>query len=255
MNSSVSKNYDLIASIFDHDMALNMRYDDIGFYVDRINGKVSVLEVGCGTGRISIPVSRVCDHLVGIDISLPMLFELKRKLESAAEKTSNIQLIAMNACSIALQKKFDYIFFGFSSINYLTQPAQVANFLLSLKPLLTDGGCVLLDAFVPKVARDSTDAWMEDYIRVIPGGGKLKRLKSITAEGDISFVRRRYERYSVDGNLEQVINTESRIRPYSPEDLCRFLQEAGFELQGTWWNYEVRAREGADFFSVEARLE
>ncbi len=255
MNSSVSKNYDLIASIFDQDMALNMRYDDIGFYVERTKGKVSVLEVGCGTGRISIPVSKVCEHLVGIDASVPMLFELKRKLENAAEKITNIQLIAMNACSIALQEKYDYIFFGFSSINYLTQPAQVEKFLLSLKPLLKDGGCVLLDAFIPKPLAKPTASWMEDYTRMIPGGGLLKRFKSITAEGAVNFIQRRYEQYSLDGSLEQVINTESRIRPYSPEDLCRFLQEAGFELQGTWWNYEARgASEGADFFSVEARL-
>lgn len=55
MKLSVNKNYDLIASIFDHDMALNMRFDDPGFYLNRIAGKGSVLEVGCGTDRIGLP--------------------------------------------------------------------------------------------------------------------------------------------------------------------------------------------------------
>lgn len=252
MSSSVSKNYDLIAPIFDQDMALNMRFNDVGFYIDRVAGKGSVLEVGCGTGRISIPISKVCGELVGIDASIPMLLELRKKLHDASDDIPNIQLVAMDASAIVLQKKFDYILFGFSSINYLTHPEQVKIFLLSLKPLLNDGGRVLLDAFTPKPVARLATGWTDDYVRSLPSGGLLKRFKRITPEGDINFIQRRYEEYSIQGDLERVINTESRIRPYTPDELCSFLQATGFKVSAEWWNYGEGA--GADFYSVEAML-
>lgn len=254
MNSSVSKNYDLIASIFDQDMALNMRFNDVDFYLERVTGKSSVLEVGCGTGRISIPVSKVCGELVGIDASIPMLLELRKKLHDVSDDIPNIQLVAMDASAIVLQKKFDYIFFGFSSVNYLTHPEQVKYFLLSLKPLLNDDGRILLDAFIPKSVTRFATSWMEDYVRTLPTGGQLKRFKRITPEGDINFIQRRYEEYSVLGDLERVINTESRIRPYTPDELCAFLQATGFKVSAEWWNYGEGEGAGADFYSVEAML-
>ena len=37
----------------------------------RVGG--TVLELGCGTGRVSVPVAKVSNHLVGIDRSAGML--------------------------------------------------------------------------------------------------------------------------------------------------------------------------------------
>ena len=169
MKSYVRKNYDLIASIFDHDMALNMRFDDVGFYVDRVAGKGSVLEVGCGTGRIAIPVSKVCKEFVGVDLSLPMLNGFQQKILESESK--NIQLAMMDARCLAFKKKFDYVFFGFSGINYLTQPDDVILFIQSLKSILATNGRVLLDTFVPKSILNLLTGWTTDYVRQLPSGG------------------------------------------------------------------------------------
>ncbi|HCS65406.1 MAG TPA: hypothetical protein DIW64_15835 [Cellvibrio sp.] len=254
MKSSVNSNYDLIASLFDYDMALNMRFDDVGFYVDRTRGKDAVLEVGSGTGRIGIPVSKVCNQLVAIDASLPMLLMFQQKLQQSREASSNILLAVMDARSLALKQKFDYIFFGFSSINYLTHPDEVMAFIESLKPILQTNGRLLLDVFVPKnLAILSTD-WTLDYVRPLPSGGQLKRSKQITPDRSVNVIKRRYEEYSAAGIFERVIDTESRIRPYRPEELRAMLMESGFSICGEWWDYGQSSADNAGFFSIEATL-
>lgn len=250
MKSSVSGNYDLIASIFDHDMALNMPFDDLGFYVSRVAGENSVLEVGCGTGRIAIPVSKVCNEFVGVDASLPMLGVFQQKI--GEPEHSNIRLAVMDARSLAFKQKFDYVFFGFSSINYLIQLQEVRLFIQSLKSILAMGGRVLLDIFIPKpiVLTD----WTTDYVRQLPSGGQLKRSKQITPEGPVNIIKRCYEEYSAAGALESTINTESRIRPYRPEEIKQILIQCGFSICGEWWDYGSSVADDAQFFSVEACL-
>lgn len=252
MKSSVSNNYDLIASVFDHDMALNMRFDDLRFYVSRVAGKASVLEVGCGTGRIGIPVSKVCNDFVGIDSSLPMLNVFQQKIR--ATEHNNIQLVVMDARSLAFKQQFDYVFFGFSSINYLTQPDEVALFIRSLKSILRPNGRVLLDVFVPKAIQMFSVGWTTDYARQLPSGGQLKRSKQITPEGPVNIIKRCYEEYSAEGALERTINTESRIRPYRPEEITQILIQSGFSICGEWWDYSSSPAHDAEFYSVEARV-
>jgi len=250
MKLSVNKNYDLIASIFDHDMALNMRFDDLGFYINRIAGKGSVLEVGCGTGRIGLPVSKVCNDFVGVDSSLPMLSVFQQKIAESAHR--NIQLAVMDARSLAFKQKFDYVFFGFSSINYLTQPEEVVSFIRSLKLILAVNGRVLLDIFVPKLIPMLSTGWTTDYVRELPSGGLLKRSKQISPEGPVNVIKRCYEQYSVAGVPERTINTESRIRPYRPNEIKEMLIQCGFSICGEWWDYGSSRADEAQFFSVEA---
>jgi SAM-dependent methyltransferase len=48
--------------------------DDISFYAGRIpSPDVDVLELGCGTGRVIIPLSQYCRSMHGIDLSKSMI--------------------------------------------------------------------------------------------------------------------------------------------------------------------------------------
>lgn len=96
--------------------------------------------------------------------------------------------------------------------------------------------------------------WTLDYVRPLPLGGQLKRSKQITPEGSINVIKRCYEEYSAEGIFERVINTESHIRPYRPEELRAMLIESGFSICGEWWDYGQSSADNAEFFSIEAVL-
>lgn len=248
----MNTNYDLIASIYDYDMALNMPYPDVDFYLDRVSGLASVLEVGCGTGRIAIPMAQRCRDMYGIDASLPMLQNCQEKLNALQACRPQIQLAAMDARRISLRKRFDYIFFAFSGINYLHNPADVKEFLWSLHALLAPGGRILLDAFIPK--HQSIVDWTVDYVRPLPNGNQLRRTKRIIPQHNVNFIYRQYEESLVDGALIRAFETFSVIKPYSPRELRELLHSCGFTVCQEWLNYGQQSEPTADFYSVEAAL-
>jgi hypothetical protein len=124
-------------------------------------------------------------------------------------------------------------------------------FIQSLKSILATNGRVLLDTFVPKSIPGLLTGWTTDYVRQLPSGGQLKRSKQIVTEGSINVIKRRYEQYSATGVLERTINTESRIRPYRPEQITQMLIQSGFSICNEWWDYGSSSSDDAQFFSVE----
>jgi SAM-dependent methyltransferase len=59
--------------------------DDIAFYQARLPGSdATVLELGCGTGRVLLPLAARCGFIQGLDRSQAMLARCQQKLQAAA---------------------------------------------------------------------------------------------------------------------------------------------------------------------------
>ena len=70
------------ASLYDLDQR-NITKDDIPFYLEyasKLHG--SILELACGTGRVTIPLANEGYNIWGIDLSKEMLDQLKVKMEN-----------------------------------------------------------------------------------------------------------------------------------------------------------------------------
>ena len=76
----------------------------------------SVLEIGCGTGLNFRYLLEYLDpaagQLTGVDFSAPMLRRAARRV--ARHGWSNVELIEADAARLALDRRFDAIFFGYS---------------------------------------------------------------------------------------------------------------------------------------------
>src|SRR5205814_2183621 len=88
--------WDEYAPFYDWENARTLGRKDVPFWRDvAANTKGRVLELGCGTGRISLPLARAGVSLVGVDRSAPMLararprvVRLGRKRSARAARTS-----------------------------------------------------------------------------------------------------------------------------------------------------------------------
>ena len=76
--------WDAYAPFYDWENRRTVGRRDVRFWTDlasRADG--TVLELGCGTGRLSIPVARAAPRFIGIDRSEPMLRRLRTRMRRA----------------------------------------------------------------------------------------------------------------------------------------------------------------------------
>ncbi|MCP5023540.1 MAG: class I SAM-dependent methyltransferase [bacterium] len=72
---------------------LNGGPDDLIFYRDRITSlETKVFELGCGTGRLSIPLAESCAFVHGVDLSDAMISICMEKLEHAKLLSSKVKV-------------------------------------------------------------------------------------------------------------------------------------------------------------------
>jgi len=116
--------------------------------LEELAGGGAALEFGVGTGRIALPLSERGVPVHGIDISEPMLEQLRRKPGS-----QRVALTAGDFATTRVGDTFKLTYLVFNTItNLTTQDEQVAcfqNAAASLEP----GGCFVIEVFVPELRR------------------------------------------------------------------------------------------------------
>ena len=85
------------------EFALGVAHD----YLDPSFRPTRALDFGCGVGRLAIPLARICQSVVGVDVSEPMLAEARRNsLELGAH---NISFVSGNDSLSAISGDFDLV--------------------------------------------------------------------------------------------------------------------------------------------------
>jgi ubiquinone/menaquinone biosynthesis C-methylase UbiE len=97
----------------------------------------SVLDVGCGTGQIIDYVKSKADMVVGIDISLQMLKQTRKKLSGC----NDVLLISADSRNLLLQASFDKIVSCFMLV--ILSREDRMRVIESMEPLLNENGALI----------------------------------------------------------------------------------------------------------------
>lgn len=241
---SYPSSYDRIATIYDQDMGRNVTGKDIDFYVQAgVKARGPVLELGCGTGRIALPLTQAGCTVVGIDSSLPMLQQMKRKADQLESREKRRLLIScMNMASLAFDSEFALILCPYSAISYLLDETDIENCLNDVRRCLMRSGRFILDIFVPRpdLLCLPDKLVIFDYRREIADGLFLERRKTI--EKDLPARTNRITRYyrliGHGGLVLEEFSTLETIRYYFQTELKLLLQSHGFEVLGEYGDFE-----------------
>lgn len=224
--------YNIIAPIYDFDMGLNMPFDDVTGYLDLLPpAPAKLLEVGCGTGRLTLPLADCGFSITAIDRSGPMLEQLqaKRSLQN------DISTMQVDARHISLVGPFDAVIFGYSGFQYLLSDQDIKMFCDQVKRLITPNGSLILDIFLHHDGAE-TGACILDYERELEDGRVLTRRKRLSINNGVNTIRREYMLEGPGG--QQKYRTESHQRLYSPESLVSKLETQGFKLDTGMFDYQ-----------------
>lgn len=108
-----------------YDLEYQNKKDDVDFYyklAQKIDG--SILECGCGTGRILVPIAKLGKEIWGFDANVEMLNIARKKIKSLTlnkqVKIFKDDLVEFSS-PLFKNKQFNLIFLSFDGLAYLAQ--------------------------------------------------------------------------------------------------------------------------------------
>ena len=114
-----------------------------------------MLELGCGTGRITLPLARTCRRVYGLDLSAAMIAICRAKIASESLPASKITVAEADITAFDLPEQFDWIIAPFRVFQNLESDAQVDRFFECVRKHLKPGGACILNVFNPNRDRQT----------------------------------------------------------------------------------------------------
>lgn len=126
---------------------------EAAFYVDearRANGLV--LELGCGTGRILIPMAEAGVAVVGLDLSPAMLAIARQKISRCDDEVRRrIEIVEGDMGDFSLGRRFDLITIPYRAFLHLPTPEDQRRALRCIREHLADDGRLVFNIFDPSL--------------------------------------------------------------------------------------------------------
>ena len=184
------------------------------------------LDLGCGTGSMTMELARRGAEMIGVDISADMLAVAR---DRAADAGLDILYLNQDMADFELYGTVDFIVSSLDCVNYITRKNDLKRVFRLVNNYLDPGGLFIFDVnteyklsqvlggntFVSD-GRDIFWAWQNEY-------DKKSRL--------CNFYLTFFERVGETYRRFDEVHTE---RAYGADELCLMLREAGLKVEAVY---------------------
>jgi SAM-dependent methyltransferase len=235
-----------------YDYEYRRRRADIAFYRGLASGLLGgpgrILDLGCGSGRLSLALARDGHQVVGLDQSEAMLDRLGARLAKAPPAVQQRVVTAQGDLRMFdLGLSVPLAFAAFNVVEHLYTRSEVVAWLLCVARHLEPGGHLAFDVQMPDLAwllRDSSRRWARTRFTHPRTGQKL--VYSTNHDYDpvsqIAVIRIYYEPADGRGRGRVVKLTQ---RKFFPAELETLLWAGGFELVQRYGDFQGQPLDGA----------
>lgn len=253
MGGDLDVPYSRFAKLYDHVMQ-DVGYDFWIDYVERLVKRLGraprrVLDLACGTGNTTIPFARRGYQVEGLDLSPEMLERARAK---AAAAGLDIPFGQADMRSFVVAEPFDLVTCLYDSINYVLEPAELAEVCRRVRAALSPGGLFIFDvnsayrlSHIPETTMFVEDngfslVWENKY-------STADRIWEITLTG---FVR-------ADGDLFRQFKEVHRERAFTVEEITGAIEAAGLRPLAAYsaYSFDPPDDETARIYFVAGREE
>ena len=210
--------------------------DQLNFYrrqVARYGGPV--LELACGSGRLTIPLAKAGLNITGMDISEEMLQLAKLKASKAGISTSFIQ---GDMRSFDLGEKFKFIFIPAPSLSHLHKREEIEDCLSCVRRHLAEEGRFLLELFnssVRMLARESGRRYPVGQYEDPKAGSQVFVTEEVGYDS-ASQVNHIQWFFRNEGRDDEVM-LSFEMKQFFPQEMDALLWYNGFLIERKYGNY------------------
>lgn len=228
--------YANVADIYDNYVQTKL---DIPFLLDRVKeGSLNVLELMCGTGRISLPLIETGVKLTCVDKAPEMLAVLEQKL---IQRGLSATLHTGDVCALDLDQQFDRILLPFQSFAEIISPVEQRQALACIHKHLSPQGQFVCSLHNPKIRLKTVDGRLKLKARppMPNGSGSLMLWTMETYDPDNQVVHglQFIETYNQHGILQSKRFMEIQFSVLAKETFEAMLNSAGFSTLAFYGDY------------------
>ena len=237
----MDKIYKVGSLIYDADIydSMNTSLADLSFYEQWLpeNKTARILELCCGTGRLTIPIAQKGYTITGVDNAPSMLKQARVKAEKAGTK---IEFIEADIRTIDLPHTYDLIFIPFNSLHHLYKNEDLFMALQKVKKHLTPNGLFLLDCYNPNiqyiVAGETEKKQITQYITKDGRNVTIKQAMHYETKSQINRIE---WHYFINGTFHSIQHLDMRM--FYPQELDAYLQWNGFHVIHKFGGFDQQA--------------
>ena len=231
--------WDDYAAFYDWENARTLGRRDVPFWRHLATSTPgTALELGCGTGRIALPLGRAGAHVVGIDRSEAMLARARTRVRRARLQPS-VHLVRGDIRHLPFPSRaFSLVMAPYGILQSLLRERDLAATLEAVHRVLARGGVFGLELVA------DLPAWEEYKKRVSLKGwrGRQRRAHVSLVESVRQDRRRRLTIFDQEfterrGRTKTVRRFALTFRTLSVPQMTRRLEQAGFEVTALLGDY------------------
>lgn len=230
-----------------YDYEYRRRRDDVHFYASLARGELApqsnVLELCCGTGRVTRELLRSGFHVTGVDLSTHMLAKAKTRAEGLAIRfRDNATFHKADIRDFHLGEKFPMVVMAFNSFEHLYNREDVEACLRCVREHLEPDGLFAFDLQLPDLRwliKDPRKKWSRIKFRHPVSRQWLAYSTNHVYEPVTQTARiRLYYEPLEEGPIQDTMVVKLSQRKYYPAELEALLHYSGFRLERHYGDFE-----------------
>lgn len=234
-------------ALYDHEY--RRRRQDVAFYRrlarDLLGGAGRILELACGSGRVTTALLRDGHEVVGLDLSPAMLERAASRVAKLGRSArSRATLLQGDVRDFALGARFPLVIMAFNSFEHLYTRGEVAACLARVRDHLEEGGRFAFDVQVPNLqwlVRDPSKRWARTLFRHPTTGRRVAYSTNHVYDpvSQIAVIRIYYDPVEPDtgdgdDRSRVIVLTQ---RKFFPAELEALVAQGGFSVEKRYGDF------------------
>ena len=231
--------WDEYAAYYDWENAQTVGRRDIAFWKRMASAaRGPVLELGCGTGRVALPVARDGATVVGIDRSQPMLDRARKRVRRAGLQ-DQVQLIRGDIRHLPFpDKSFPLVMAPYGILQSLLVERDLTKTLAAVSRVLTKKGTFGLELVADLPAWDEYSKRISMRGKRGPNGRPIALVESVIQDRARQITR--FEQEFIEGRGKSAVRKKFGLafRTLTVPQMVRRLEKAGLEVSALLGDYQ-----------------